>query len=181
MKPKIGLLLLIPLLSSCGNPDRNSRTIFLSAKFVLVNAMFNQTYKPSSDPPYFNRIQNGENCKELFDTKKSYAIYNVKMVDGKPVGYGSLNISFIDKTIADKSCDYFEYICDYDKIYGGVINQTPETKIDFVGVQSCRMHYSWVRMECWFPEIQNGRRIILEYYVTEYYDEPAEFDYKYNI
>lgn len=177
-----GLFLISTLiLSSCSSKDSSRRTIYLSAKFKLSNAAFNETYKPTSDPALFNRIPGNINCKTLFDIDNSFVIYNVKIVDGKPIGYGSLNISFSDKTILDKKCEYFEYVCNYDKVYGGVINQTEETKIDYIGVQSCRSHYHFTRMECRFPEIENGRRIILEFNVYETYDEPSEFNYDYNI
>lgn len=175
------LLTFIFLLSSCSNKDYSRRTMFLSAKYKLSDAVFNETYQPTAAPAYFSQITNSTNCKALFDLENSYVIYNVKIVDGKPIGYGSLNISFSDKSLIDKKCEYFEYICDYDRVYGGVLNQTDETKIDFVGIQSCRMHYYWTRMECHFSEIENGRRIIFEFIVCESYAEPTEFDYEYNI
>ena len=177
----LSVTLLPLLLTSCGNKDESKRVIFLSAKYVLASAAFNATYKPTAEPAYFSKIPGSTNCKELFDLKNSYIIYNVKIVNDKPIGYGSFNISFADKTIEDKSCDYFEYEIDYDRVYGGIIKFINGYSFDFIGQQSCRNHYAWTRLICNFPEIEHGKRMVLEFYVIEQYEEPTEFNYSINL
>lgn len=184
MKKRL-LLFLSPLLiviTGCSNKDVSNRYIYLSGKFALKFAAFNDSYYLDTEPAYFKGIPNKVDCINLFDVDNTYAIYNVKIENGKPIGFGNLNISFADKTISDKKIDYFEYICWYDKVYGGAIYQTTDTKIDFINRQYCRAHYWWVRMECWFDEAPfNNKRVILEFQIQEYYNEPEEFDYKVNL
>lgn len=168
------LISLSSLLASCSNIDVYSKQLFLNAKFKLSFAAFNEDYNVTDRPAYFFQIPDCIDCIDLFNKEQCFATYQVKMQDGKPLGYGSFDIVFTDNSIKEIH-ETFNYICYYTDVYGGEINQTEDTKLNSFGIQYCRMKYWFVRMECWFPELSD-KRILLEFSVIESYEDLPDFD-----
>lgn len=171
------LVVSILFTTSC-KADSKVRYIYLSAKYRLQNVGFSESAKIASEPPYFNQLTDLTPCDDVFDKDNCFVTFRVEIINKKPHGYGSLDLAFQDVSIEKKHYD-FDYVVLYDKVYGGEPIQINNTKPDILGKQRVRGNYWWYRAEVFLPEIDN-KRIITEFHVIEKYDEPGEFDERYN-
>lgn len=158
----------------CSTEDKNVIKVFLNAKFNLDSAAFNNSYKVDSEPAYFSKIPDSTQCLNLFDKENSYCSYTVEVVNNEPIGHGEINVSFADKQKDDFNVN-FNYYVNYDRSYGGRIYVEDPSEIAEIKTQYCRGKYWWIRMECKFEQL-NQRRAILEFKVSESFDDLTDFE-----
>lgn len=164
------------LLGSCSKQDIVEKHIYLAAKYNLTYAAFNESYEVSDEPAYSRYISGSTNCIDLFDIKNTFCIYNTRIENNLPIGFGCFNFEF--KSYENKVIHHdFEYICYYNGVYGGTIVQKENSKVSYIGKQVARGRYWFVRMEATFQEFY-GKRMILEFECSEKYSEPENFDHE---
>lgn len=161
-----------PILS-CSRKNENFIHIYYNAQYSLTNAVFNDTYKVSSEPAYFNQIQNSTDCIELFDLNNCYCVYRTEIINKKPIGKAEIKIEFNDNSL-EAYYAQFDYYSDYDRAYGGQVHVVGEA-IAEIGIQHVRGKYWWARMDCRLPQLDN-KRVVLQFGKPVAYDDLPDFD-----